>query len=73
MEDIFKIEDQWLEWYKLSPQERWAYSQELWNTYLYLGCSLDPEPDTQSPFFDSSDPVTLPLDGRTGLRIIRGI
>ena len=73
MDDTFEIEDQWLEWYKLGPQERWLRSQELWDTYLYLGGSLEPEPDTQSPFFDSSDTVTLPLNGRTGLRIIRSV
>lgn len=65
------LEDEWREWYSLTPQERWERSEMLWQTYLLLGGSLDPEPDTQSPFFDPSATVTLPLDGRTGLRIIR--
>lgn len=27
----------------------------MWGTYLLLGGSLDPEPDTQSPFFFPED------------------
>ncbi len=40
------------EWYSLTPTERWRQSTKLWETYLSLGGSLDPESDTQSPFFD---------------------
>ena len=43
---------EWAEWYALSPQQRFQESEKLWKTYLALGGSLDPEPDTQSPFFD---------------------
>ncbi len=43
---------EWAEWYRLTPIERWLESEKLWQTYLALGGSLDPEPDTQSPFFD---------------------
>lgn len=39
-------------WYQLSLEERWVESVRLWETYRALGGSLDPEPDTQSPFFD---------------------
>lgn len=39
-----------LEWYRMTPQERLQKSQELWAVYLAFGGSLDPEPDTQSPF-----------------------
>lgn len=42
------------EWYRLTPMERFRQSTKLWETYLSLGGSLDPEPDTQSPFFDRS-------------------
>jgi len=42
---------EWAEWYRLTPVQRWLESEKLWQTYLALGGSLDPEPDTQSPFF----------------------
>ena len=48
-------EPEWLEWYRLSPQERWAESSKLWDTFLMLGGSLDPEPDYQSPFYDPEE------------------
>ena len=48
------VGDEWAAWYRLKPMERWAESSKLWITYLTLGKSLDPEPDTQSPFFDAT-------------------
>jgi hypothetical protein len=68
-EDVTDAE--WAAWYRLSPAERWRETLRLWETYLALGGSLDPEPDTQSPFFDPEAPGTRPVDGRTGLRVIR--
>ncbi len=59
------------EWYSLTPMERWRESAKLWEVYLSLGGSLDPEPDTQSPFFDPDEPSSRPANGRTGLRLIR--
>ena len=59
------------EWYTLTPMERWRASAKLWEVYLALGGSLDPEPDTQSPFFDPAAPSARPVDGRAGLRIVR--
>jgi hypothetical protein len=44
------IEDEWLDWYRLSPEERWRETQKLWSFYLKVGGSLDTEPDSQSPF-----------------------
>lgn len=38
------------EWAAMTPQERWAQSTMLWEFYLSMGGSLDPEPDSQSPF-----------------------
>lgn len=38
------------EWLSLSPAERFEESAKLWKTYLLLGGSLDPQPDSQSPF-----------------------
>lgn len=59
------------EWYSLTPIERWRQSMELWKVYLSLGGSLDPEPDTQSPFFDSQEPSSGPFDGGASLHIVR--
>ncbi len=47
-EDI--VGEEWAEWYRLTPQERFAETMKLWDAYLALGGSLEPEPDTQSPF-----------------------
>lgn len=41
------------EWYAMTPMERWRESAKLWEVFLWLGGSLDPERDTQSPFFDA--------------------
>lgn len=49
------VGDEWAEWYRLTPVQRLLESEKLWQTYLALGGSLDPEPDTQSPFFDRKD------------------
>jgi len=43
--------DEWLDWYLLTPEERWREADRLWDVYLAMGGSLDPEPDTQSPFY----------------------
>jgi hypothetical protein len=59
------------EWYALTPLERWAEAAKLWEVYLSLGGSLDLEPDTQSPFFDGETACARPVDGRSGLRVVR--
>lgn len=64
-------DDEWLEWYRLSPEERWDQSQKLWETFLWLGGSLEPEPDTQSPFFDPEARRSVPPHGRAGVRVLR--
>jgi hypothetical protein len=65
------VEGEWADWYRLTPLERWQESEKLWETYLALGGSLDPEPDTQSPFFDAEAPRPVSADGRPGLRVLR--
>ena len=65
------VGDEWAEWYRLTPLERWRESEKLWQTFLYLGGSLDPEPDTQSPFFDPTATSSRPVDGRAGVRVLR--
>ena len=59
------------EWYRLTPLQRWLETEKLWQTYLALGGSLDPEPDTQSPFFHWQAPGPRAADGRTSLRVVR--
>lgn len=53
------VGDEWAEWYRLTPVQRWLESEKLWQTYLALGGSLDPEPDTQSPFFNARETCSV--------------
>src|SRR3974377_1853409 len=53
------VGEEWAEWYRLTPVQRWIESEKLWQIYLSLGGSLDPEPDTPSPFFDARYPRHL--------------
>ena len=48
--DAFIVEGEVLEWYSLSPVERFEESLKLWEVFVLLGGHYDPEPDTQSPF-----------------------
>ncbi len=43
------------EWYKMSPARRFRESLGLWETFLLLGGTCGPEPDTQGPF-DFAEP-----------------
>jgi hypothetical protein len=63
--------EEWAEWYRLTPAQRWIETEKLWGVYLQLGGSLDPEPDTQSPFFDPETAGSSSSDGRPGVRVIR--
>src|SRR3990172_8087604 len=65
------VDAEWAEWYRLSSAERWLQSEKLWEAFLILGGSVDPEPDTQSPFFDPRAPRPRPVDGRAGVRVVR--
>ena len=49
MEEIIE-NDEVLEWYSLTPAERFAESQKLWEVFILFGGSYDSEVDTQSPF-----------------------
>ncbi len=68
-EDI--VGEEWAEWYRMTPQERFRESMKLWETYLALGGSLEPEPDTQSPFFDEEEWRASAAYGRPGVRVLR--
>jgi hypothetical protein len=65
------VGEEWAEWYAMTPEERWRATDSLWDTYLMLGGTLDPEPDTQSPFFDPEEWRANLTDGRPGVRIVR--
>ena len=59
------------EWATMTPQERWTESATLWQLYLDMGGSLDPEPDSQSPFdFDEFQRAVPPVR-RPGLHLVR--
>jgi len=68
-EDI--VGPEWAEWFRLTPAERWRESGKLWASFLALGGSLDPEPDTQSPFFDTRASRPSAAHERAGVRIVR--
>ena len=68
-EDIYDPE--LAEWIRMTPQQRWAETEKLWTTYLALGGSLDPEPDTQSPFFDEEEWRREFAHGRPSVRVVR--
>ena len=65
------IEEELLEWYLLSPAQRWRQSQQLWANFIVLGGSLDPEPDSQSPFDFPGERRGGSLDGGPGLHSVR--
>lgn len=65
------VEDELLEWYLMTPQERWVESQRLWTTFTLLGGSLEPQPDSQSPFDVTGVAGGDPPDGRPGVHSVR--
>ena len=64
-------DEQWLEWYRMTPQQRWEESCRLWEFYLSVGGSLDAEPDSQSPFDADREPSLPPAYGGAGVRVLR--
>ena len=71
--DTIGESDEWRAWYALSPQARWLESQKLWDFYLKTGGSLDPEPDSQSPFRNAWLPGAFSSHGRPGVHCIRRV
>ena len=63
--------EEWAEWYGMTGQERFRESMKLWETFVALGGSLEPEPDTQSPFFDEAEWRENSSHGRPGVRVLR--
>lgn len=72
MKVTWNIEEEWLEWYSLQPEERWKETETLWKFYLSTGGSLDREPDSQSPFDPFYSQNKGPLNGRPSMHSLRG-
>ena len=51
MEEPWPEGDETIDWYRLSPAERFQEFLKLWEVYILLGGDLGPEPDSQSPFY----------------------
>jgi hypothetical protein len=66
-----ELPDEWKEWLKLTPIERFRESGKLFAQYLAMGGSLDPEPDPTSPFYDPEEWRPGIAHGRAGLRVLR--
>ena len=58
-------------WMRLTPQQRWAESIRLSAWFHPLGGTSDPDPDPSSPFHDPAVRRARPVDGGTGLRVVR--
>jgi len=71
MKPTWRIEEEWLEWYRMTPEQRWLENGKLWQFYISSGGSLDPEPDSQSPFDTFYSPGKSSVDGRTGMHSVR--
>ena len=44
--------EEWQERAKLTPSERFRESEKIFAQYPAMGGSLDPDPDSTSPFYD---------------------
>ncbi len=62
---------EWVEWYRMTPQERFRESAKLFQIYQAHGGSLDPEPDPESPFFDAEEWRATCTHGRQGVQVSR--
>ena len=71
MKNGLAVEDEWLDWYRLSPAERWRETTRLWSFYVEVGGSLDPESDSQSPFNTLFAQGARAPYGRASLRLVR--
>jgi len=51
MDSVRGFIDEDMEWLSFTPARRIVETTKLWEFYIALGGSLDPEPDPQSPFY----------------------
>lgn len=49
------MEPEWVDWMTLTPTKRWEASRQLFQHYVRMGGTLDPDPDPQSPFWSRDD------------------
>ncbi|MEM6777785.1 MAG: hypothetical protein AAF670_09015 [Planctomycetota bacterium] len=56
--------DSWTEWYRMTPLERWEQSKKLWQFYLQVGGSLDPDQRYWRPLIKELE--SMPLATRKG-------
>lgn len=52
---IDSIEPEWLEFYRMTPEQRWNRAAEVRAYYLAMGGTLEPDPDSQSPFWSAEE------------------
>lgn len=71
LQEALDDEDSLKEWQRLTPLERWHESMKLWQFFLSVSGSFDPEPDPQSPFDAFLPRGAAPAYGGTGLRVLR--
>ncbi|MBW1798193.1 MAG: hypothetical protein JRJ21_07290 [Deltaproteobacteria bacterium] len=73
MKNIFieNVEEEVLDWYGMSPTERFVESQKLWEIFVLLGGNYDPEPDTQSPFHIFEVQGSVAVDRGPGMHPLR--
>ena len=60
-----------MEWYALSPAERFAESQKLWEVFLLFGGTCEPKPDTESPFYHLQFERQSSTHGRASVHPLR--
>ncbi len=65
------VDEECAELYQMTPLQHSKETEKLWSFHLGVGGSLDPEPDTQSPFYVAFEQGPLPVDRRADLRILR--
>jgi hypothetical protein len=46
------VDAETLEWWRMSPQQRWEESMRLWDIYLWLGGSMGDGFDDEEPDFN---------------------
>lgn len=63
--------DEEQEWLHLNPAQRLRETTKLWSIYLALGGSLDPGPNSQSPFHFPEKSSAVSANRRTGLHRLR--
>jgi hypothetical protein len=71
LRDTLQDDPEVLAWWALTPAQRFRESATLWSTFLALGGSLEPEPDSQSPFYFAEASGSGAAHGRSGVHPVR--